>query len=249
MAIFCVILGGLAAVLGRALWSDLGLPPAMASHAALMLVAWGVMIPMGGIVARYFKVTPRQNFPEEVDSRFWWDWHRGLQYGGMALSSVGLLLILWETGGRFATLHGRCGIVVMTIGWLQVASALLRGSKGGATDKRADPSAPLTWRGDHYDMSRRRLAFEIWHKTAGWAVIVLAGVTILLGIDLIGAPDWLLVLVAIFQAAVLLALVDGRLRRRWVDTYEALWGPDPVHPGNRRVTARSSRRHRPRSPR
>ncbi len=247
MAIFFMMLGGLAAALGRALWADLGLPPAMASHAALMLVTWGLMIPMGGVVARYFKVTPRQNFPEEVDSRFWWDWHRSLQYGGMALSSAGLILILWETGGRLATLHGRCGLAVMTIGWLQVASALLRGSKGGATDRRADPSAPATWRGDHYDMSRRRLAFEIWHKNAGWIVIVLAGVTILLGIDLIGAPEWLLVLVAMFQAAVVMALVDGRLRSRWVDTYAALWGPDPIHPGNRRITARVSRRRRPRS--
>ena len=61
------------------------------------------------------------------------------------------------------------------------------------------------------------------------------------------APDWLLVLVAVLQAAVLLALVDGRLRRRWVDTYQALWGPDPIHPGNRRVTAKPSRHHRQRS--
>ena len=246
MAIFLVTLAGATAVLGRVLWAAVGLPPAMASHAAMMLVAWGVLMPMGGVVARYFKVTPRQNFPEEIDNPFWWNWHRVLQYGGMGLSSVALGLILSETGGRFDTLHAWCGLAVMTIGWLQIVSGLLRGSKGGVTDRRAVPTDPTTWRGDHYDMTRRRLAFEAWHKKAGWAVILLAAVTILLGIDLVGAPDWLLVLAAMLQAGTLFGIVDGRLRRRWVDTYAALWGPDPVHPGNRRITARASRRRRPR---
>ena len=154
----------------------------MAVHGALMLTAWGFLMPAGGIAARYFKVMPGQDFPRVVENLTWWRWHRGLQYGGMALATVALGTILSETGGRFDTLHGCCGLAVMTLGWLQVVSGLLRGTKGGPTDPEADPLDPATWRGDHYDMTRRRHAFEAWHKPVGWIAVFLAGATILLGL-------------------------------------------------------------------
>ena len=82
-------------------------------------------------------------------------------------------------------------------------------------------------------MTRRRRAFEAWLKPAGWAGTVLAGVTILLGLQLIGTPAWLLFVVACLQAGACLALVDGVVRSRWVGTYASLWGYDPRHPGHR----------------
>ena len=252
MPLVLVCLGLLAGAygLGLALCSATGLPAALAAHAALMITAWGVMMPAGAIVARYFKVTPRQNFPAELDNPFWWRWHRVLQYGAVALSTTGLVVVLSATGGRFDTLHGRLGLVAMTLAWLQVASAAMRGAKGGPTDRRADPREPTTWRGDHYDMSRRRLLFEGWHKRAGWVAVALAGITILLGIDLAGAPVWLVLLVAGMQGGAVLVTIDSALRGRWVDTYAALWGPDPVHPGNRcnaALNRRVLRRHHARS--
>lgn len=234
-----------AALVLAALLSREGLAtPAVVAHATLMLTAWGVLLPCGGIVARYFKVTPRQNYPAEVDNLFWFNTHRVVQYAGMAVATAGLALIVSETGGRFDTWHGRCGLVVMLVGWLQIVSTWLRGHKGGPADTRADPADPLTWRGDHYDMTRRRLIFEAWHKRAGWAVLALAGVTVLLGVELVGAPSWLVGLAGGLQAAAVLGIVDGRLRGRWVDTYHAIWGPDPVHPGNRKVSAAPSRPRR-----
>ena len=205
----------------------------MALHATLMLTAWGILIPAGGVIARYFKVMPGQDFPRVVENLTWWRWHRGLQYAGVAMSTVALGMILSETGGRFDTLHGRCGLAVMTLGWVQVVSALLRGTKGGPTDSRADPEDLSTWRGDHYDMTSRRRAFEAWHKPAGWVATLLAGVTILLGVQLVGAPAWLLFTAACVQAGTCLSLFDGAVRCRWVDTYASLWGDDPRHPGNR----------------
>ena len=219
---------------------DLGLmasgtvTPAMALHAALMLTAWGLLIPAGGVVARYFKVMPGQDFPRVVENLTWWRWHRGLQYIGMAVSTAALGVILSETGGRFDTLHGCCGRAVMALGWVQVVSALLRGTKGGPTDGRANPADASTWRGDHYDMTPRRRAFETWHKPAGWTVTLLAGGTILLGVSLIGSPSWLIFIVACLQAGAFLSLIDGRARSRWVDTYASLWGTDLRHPGNQR---------------
>ena len=210
---------------------------AMAVHAALMVTAWAVLIPAGGVAARYFKVMPGQDFPRVVENLTWWRWHRGLQYAALAVSTVALGVIVSETRGGFDTWHGRCGMAVMTLGWLQVVSAWLRGSKGGPTDLGADARDPATWRGDHYDMTPRRRAFEVWHKPVGWFVTVLAGVTILLGVQLVGDPAWLLALVGCLQAGACLAVVDGAVRRRWVDTYRSLWGFAPPQPEDRRAAA------------
>ena len=220
----CIALLSGACGLGFTLWSAAGLPLLMAAHGALMITAWGAMMPAGAIVARYFKVMPQQDFPAELDNPFWWRWHRILQYGGVALSTIALVLILSETGGRLGTLHGQLGLVVMAAAWLQVVSATVRGSKGGPTDTHADPHDPATWRGDHFDMSHRRRLFEGWHKRAGWTAVALAGITILLGIELAGEPTWLVMLIAVLQVGTVLTIVEGALRGRWVDTHAALWG-------------------------
>lgn len=223
----------LAPGVGWALWNGGAVTAAMAVHAGLMLTAWGLLIPAGGIVARYYKVLPGQDFPAVHGDLTWWSWHQGLQYGGIALASAALIVILRETGGGFGTLHGRCGLAVMGLGWLQVASGWLRGSRGGPTGARADPADPATWRGDHYDMTRHRRVFEGWHKPAGWAAVILSAVTVMLGTALVGAPSWLMALVGALQAATAVGLIDGATRGRWVDTYAALWGTDRRHPGNR----------------
>ena len=225
----------LAPSIGFALWATGTATGAMAMHGALMLAAWGLLIPAGGVVGRYYKVMPGQDFPRVYDNLTWWNWHRGLQYGGMALATSALAIVLSETGGRLDTLHGRCGVAVMALGYLQIASGWLRGSRGGPTGRGADPLDPSTWRGDHYDMTPRRIAFERWHKAAGWAAVLLAAVTVVLGTALVGAPPWLLAAVGAVQAAVSIGLTDGALRGRWVDTYASLWGIDPRHPGNRRT--------------
>lgn len=225
----------LAPMVGVALWAMGTVTPAMAIHGALMLTAWGVLLPAGGVVARYYKVMPGQDFPAVYDNLTWWRWHQILQYAGVALATVAVGVILSETGGRLDTLHGRCGLAVMALAWLQVASGWMRGSRGGPTGRGADPADPATWRGDHYDMTPHRRLFERWHKVAGWAVLLLAGTTILLGIALVGAPSWLVALVGACQAGMAIGLLDGALRGRWVDTYASLWGVDPGHPGNRRA--------------
>lgn len=40
-----------------------------------MVVAWGVLLPLGILIARFFKVTPRQRWPAELDNKFWWYSH------------------------------------------------------------------------------------------------------------------------------------------------------------------------------
>lgn len=215
--------------------ADGAVPPALALHAGLMITAWNVLLPAGAIVARYFKVTRGQDFPAVLDNQYWWVWHRRCQYGGVVLATLGLAAVAAETGWAPRTTHSWLGLAILAVGWLQVLSGHLRGSKGGPTDPAADPCRPATWRGDHYDMTPRRRLFEFVHKGAGWTVIALACVTALTGSVLVGAPTWLLLLLGGLHGAILLALVDGAARRRWVDTYRAIWGVlPPAGPGRRR---------------
>lgn len=203
-------------------------------HAWLMATAWLALLPAGTLVARFFKVARRQDWPRELDNQAWWRAHRALQYGGVALATLAFALMVWTLGGlRLDTAHAKLGMAVLTLGWLQVLSAWLRGSKGGPTDKRSDPRRPQTWRGDHYDMTPRRRAFEAWHKSAGYAALALAVPTVALGLPLIGlSPWWSAGPPLLF--AVLFAVF--RRQKRWFDTWEAIWGPRDAAPAPERAS-------------
>ena len=197
-------------------------------HARFMVLAWAVLLPLGAIAARYFKVTPRQDWPRQVDNRAWWHAHRSFQYLGVALMLAGAALA-WKVGtqsSRVALWHGYFGWSVVTLGVLQILSAWARGSKGGPTEPQL--------RGDHYDMTRHRLWFEALHKGAGWLAVVLAIVTVTLGLIAADAPRWMPFTLALWWLG-LLAL-GWHLERagRCIDTYQAIWGPDMKHPGNQR---------------
>jgi len=191
-------------------------------HARLMVLAWGVLLPLGALAARYFKVLPRQAWPRQLDSQHWWRAHRLLQWAGVLLMTVGVALAL----GRAAAggWHAPLGWCLVSLGWAQVLGGYLRGSKGGPTDQRL--------RGDHYDMTARRVWFERLHKALGWLAILGAVGVIALGLVAADAPRWMPLALGAWW--LLLAALAWRWQRagRCVDTYQAIWGPDPAHPGN-----------------
>jgi hypothetical protein len=214
---------GFAAVVAWQLWRE-GHPPAIVAHGALMATAWAAMLPAGAAIARWRKVTRAQRFPDQLDNQFWWNRHRQLQYGGIVLTLLGLGAILVHTGGRFAGLHGQLGLLLVLASLLQLALSGLRGSKGGPTDPRADPARPETWRGDHFDMTPKRIAFERAHKALGWGSLAAGALAIALGAALIGVPDALSVTLALpYLAFAFFAARQAQAGRR-VDTYVAIWG-------------------------
>ncbi len=196
-------------------------------HARCMVLAWGVLLPVGALVARYLKVTPRQPWPEQLDNKFWWHSHRTLQWAGVLLMSFGVALAWGQGAGTSvaARMHAVGGWALVLLGWLQVVAGLARGSRGGPG------SEPL--RGDHYDMTPYRVAFERMHKSLGWLAVLAAVAVIVLGLHVSDAPRWMALTLAAWW--LLLAGLAWRWQRsgRCIDTYQAIWGPDPVHPGNR----------------
>ena len=200
-------------------------------HGVLMIIAWLVLLPAGVLVARFFKVTKNQDWPNELDNQFWWNSHRVLNYGGMAAATLGFLVI-WQTLGKLQLTgwHGWLGLAALILGWLQVISACFRGTKGGPTEVGADPADCKTWRGDHFDMTPRRRRFEAWHKQVGYLALASAFAASWLGLRGVGAPLWLELLpwLAASVFAVLFWLFTRQGRR--IDTYKAIWGPDLAPP-------------------
>jgi hypothetical protein len=195
-------------------------------HARCMVLGWGVLLPLGALAARYFKVTPGQRWPGQLDNKAWWHAHRWLQSIGIVAVTLGALLA-WGQGSRSSThahLHAWTGWALVVLGWLQIAVGLGRGSKGGPSDVRM--------RGDHYDMTSRRIAFERLHKGLGWLAVMAAVAVTGLGLLVADAPRWMALALTAWWSLLALLAVRWQRQGRCIDTYQAIWGPDPGHPGN-----------------
>jgi hypothetical protein len=203
------------------------LSAAVAWHGRLMVLAWAVLLPSGVIVARFCKITSRQRWPMELDNKVWWYAHQALQYLAGLLLIVALGLI-WRPVHAGSPWHVWLGWIVVALCAVQFLGAWLRGSKGGPTDPRPDGS----WSGDHYDMSRQRRVFEHLHKSLGYVVILLSMAAIASGLWLVNAPRWFGAALAVWWIALIGLWCLLQARGKAVDTYQAIWGPDPAHPGN-----------------
>ncbi len=198
----------------------------VAWHGRLMVLAWGILIPLGILVARYFKVTPGQDWPRELDNALWWRGHLTCQYGGGLAMAAGILMIWFSGAGTgMAWSHRMLGYSVLGFGALQFVAGWLRGSKGGPTDREL--------RGDHYDMTRRRILFEHVHRTVGYLAIVMGALTIMTGLWAANAPRWMPLSLGLWWGLLIAAAIRLELQGRHVTSYLAIWGPDPAHPGNR----------------
>lgn len=198
-------------------------------------MAWVVLVPLGILAARYLKVTPRQDWPRELDNRTWWMLHRLFQYSAGLFMLVGLVLAIRRPDlvaslTAQAWLHRGLGWVVLALAVVQFLSAIFRGTKGGPTS----PAADGTLRGDHFDMTPRRILFEWVHKNSGRLALLLSVPVVLSGLWQLNAPHWMWLVIVLWWF--LLSLVAGFAERRFgvCDTYQAIWGPDPDLPGNRR---------------
>ena len=195
---------------------------AVSWHARAMVLAWGVLAPAAVLVARFYKVLPGQDWPRELDNQLWWKVHWIGQSTVFGLTLLGAALIL--SGTVPSNPHGLLGYAVLLLVVAQVSLGFFRGTKGG-------PTAPYL-RGDHYDMTPWRRMFEAVHKGVGYALILLAVVTILLGLWDANAPRWMWLTIAIWWAVLVAAATHLQSSGRAIDTYQAIWGPGKEHPGN-----------------
>ncbi len=211
------------------------IPDNIAWHGRLMVIAWSVIFPSGVLIARFMKISPKQDWPNQLDNLTWWHSHWILQsLGGIAV--VAALWLIWGMGDEGAPVLSAVGIHHL-MGWtvagfcvLQFLAGWLRGSKGGPTHPAKDGSI----HGDHYDMTPRRLAFEYLHKYLGYFALLASWVTTLLGLWVANAPVWMFLILSIWYVVLVALFVKLQRMGLAFDTYQAIWGPDPDLPGNQR---------------
>lgn len=209
--------------------------PTTSWHGRIMVLCWGVAVPLAVLAARFYKVTPNQHWPEELDNKFWWNVHRLLNYSSV-VGSLLAVAVLFNQNTYTSTqrdIHVLMGWTLVVFGLLQVAGGLLRGTKGGPTAPRMGPNDEvLDFKGDHYDMTPHRLLFERVHKTLGYTALALAALTILMGLWTADAPRWMWLGVLGWWLACIAVFVRLQRQGRCLDTYQAIWGPGIQHPGN-----------------
>ena len=110
----------------------------------------------------------------------------------------------------------------------QVAFGIFRGSKGGPSACRTNG----TFCGDHYSMTRWRRRFEFSHKFVGYLTLATAAGTVLVGLWDVNAPRGIWLLLTLWWFILIILSIALQKRSFALDTYQAIWGPDPIHPGN-----------------
>lgn len=223
-------------------------------HGRLMVLAWGFFAPVAIVLARFYKVTPRQDWPRVQDNPFWFFTHRAVGWGACVLMIVAVACILIDEPWRvpWRSVHALVGWTVVITGLFQVVSSSARGTHGGPTHPETgmplrrwnwshvvrDPRYPtkprIEWAGDHYNMSRTRVVFEYVHKGLGYMLLGVSAVGIISGLIKAEALNWMWIALLLWWGFLIGLFVLLQHQGRCIDTYQAIFGVEEHLPGNRR---------------
>ncbi|KAJ4704052.1 Cytochrome b561 and DOMON domain-containing protein [Melia azedarach] len=132
-------------------------------HGVLNAVSWGLLMPMGAIIARYLKVF-------KSAGPAWFYLHVSCQFSayvvGVAGWATGIKLGSESAGIEYST-HRIIGIVLFCLGTLQAFALLLRPKP------------------DH----KFRVYWNVYHHLVGYAVITLSVINIFKGLDILKPED------------------------------------------------------------
>lgn len=127
-------------------------------HGALMFAAWGVLLPFGVYASVFLR---------ELNS--WLVVHRTANVLGVLATAAGFILAVVKTDDHFAFAHAKYGLAIMLLSAVMPLSGLLR------------PHAPSA---DEIK-SKVRLVWEVSHKGAGYALLVLAAMNLKSGLEML----------------------------------------------------------------
>lgn len=151
-------------------------------HGVLNIVSWGILFPLGVIIARYMKIFPSAD-------PAWFYIHIGCQLSAYIIGVVG-----WGTGLRLGSesegiqfsSHRNIGITLFCLATIQIFALFLRPSK------------------DH----KYRFYWNIYHYSFGYAIIILAIVNIFRGFDILNPEEkWKLAYIILIIALAVIALL------------------------------------------
>ncbi|XP_020248750.1 cytochrome b561 and DOMON domain-containing protein At3g25290-like [Asparagus officinalis] len=161
-------------------------------HGVLNAVSWGILLPIGAIIARYLKTF------KSADPA-WFYLHVSCQIIGYGVGVAG-----WATGlnlgskskGIVYSTHRNIGITLFSLGTLQLFALLLRPKK------------------DH----KYRLYWNIYHHAVGYTVIILGIVNVFEGLQILSPENkwkeaYIIVIAILGGIALLLEAVTWIVRK------------------------------------
>ncbi|CAM0904028.1 unnamed protein product [Alopecurus aequalis] len=166
--------------------SDSGFPTKR-WHGLLSMMSWGVLLPMGMMVARYFR---RQD-------PYWFYCHMAVQGIGflVGIAAVVLGFRLDDDGLNNIDVHKAIGIAILAMASLQVTAVLARPNK----------------------TSKVRRFWNWYHHNIGRVAIVLAMVNVFLGLTIAKEVSAYIVSYGVFVAVWVMAVVAFEFKRYYED--------------------------------
>ncbi|CBY14332.1 unnamed protein product [Oikopleura dioica] len=158
----------------------------MKIHAVLMFLAWGIFVPSGLFIGRFFK----RGYPKKMvkSKPIWFQFHRLLMVLSVILTIIGIILIFVNREGWSESAaengHAFAGIIVFAFGLMNPIIAMFR----------PDPD------------SENRKYFNVCHHSIGYLAQVGAVVAIFLGFDL-AIYDLAFVSTQIYAALIVLSAI------------------------------------------
>ncbi|VVA98392.1 unnamed protein product [Arabis nemorensis] len=132
-------------------------------HGILNAVSWGILFPIGAIIARYMRIF------ESADPA-WFYLHVSCQFAayviGVAGWATGLKLGSESDGIRYAS-HGNIGIALFSLATIQMFAMLLRPKK------------------DH----KYRFYWNIYHHGVGYSILILGIINVFKGLSILKPQD------------------------------------------------------------
>lgn len=161
------------------------------AHGALMFIGFSFFLPFGVFVSRYTRSLIGEN---------WFILHIVSQLAGYFIAFAGFVIALWMVKGQhFKTkAHAQFGISIIVAGVVQIAIGFFRPHVTPLGEKR----------------TRVRFAWEIIHRCLGLLIVVVAFVTVFLGLGQYGAHYGWFIGYAIYVALWLVGgiILEVRLR-------------------------------------
>ncbi|KAG7369367.1 cytochrome b561 [Nitzschia inconspicua] len=142
---------------------QLELPSWLVVHIACMMLSWGLVLPVGAIMAISFRGA---GFAK---NGVWFQLHVGIQILGVAFSIAGFVVAFTNIVDHFKDVHHVMGTVVFAGGLAQAVMGFIRPYK----PKKGESATAM------------RTVWEYCHKGFGRIIIVLAWVNIFLGVKLV----------------------------------------------------------------
>ena len=161
-------------------------------HGSLMVLAMGILLPGGVLVARFTKLRE----PTTGPGAFWFLYHQVLQYSGLVVMLLGFGMAVYfqerDGNAHFRCMHCMLGLGVVISAVMQPVNAWMR------------PSKESKWRS----------LWEKLHKGSGWLVLLASVLTILFGLYAINAPNYFFMLYSPLPSLFIVIFVVNEYRLR-----------------------------------